>query len=111
MSYRYTDQNREEYFTQGFTILRGLVPATLLSDLRRETDKAREIARAKNGPQTQRLQPVYAYDELNHQTFRDFLNLPEFQKTVFGILGSDHGQSDIMGVLLEPATSAWATNW
>jgi len=111
MSYQYTQQNRDEYFTQGFTILRGLIPPSLLTDLRRETDKARDIARAKYGPQTQRLQPVYAYDELNHQTFRDFLNLPELQATVNGILGDDHGQSDIMGVLLEPSSSAWATNW
>ena len=111
MSYKYTEQNRDEYFSQGFTIMRGLIPPSLLTDLRHETDKARDIARAKNGPQTQRLQPVYAYDELNHQAFRDFLNLPEMQATVLGILGADHGQSDIMGVLLEPASNAWATNW
>ncbi len=111
MSYRYSEQNRDEYFRDGFTILRGLIPAALLTDLRQETDKARLIAREKGGPQTQRLQPVYAHSELNHERFRDFLSLSEFVRTVHGILGLDHPQTDIMGVLLEPAGKPWATNW
>ncbi|HSI73266.1 MAG TPA: phytanoyl-CoA dioxygenase family protein [Fimbriimonas sp.] len=111
MSYRYTDENGDQYYRDGFTILRGLIPASLLIDLRLETDKARQIARAKDGPQTQRLQPVYAYEELNHQPFRDFLDLPELVKTVENVLSPEHTQSDIMGVLLEPAEKPWAMNW
>ncbi|MEZ0324923.1 MAG: phytanoyl-CoA dioxygenase family protein [Fimbriimonas sp.] len=111
MANRTTEEVRDQYHHDGFTILRGLIPASLLADLRRETDKAREIARAKHGPQTQRLQPVYAHDELNHQSFRDFLNLPELQRTVEEVLSSEHRQSDIMGVLLEPASQPWAMNW
>ncbi|HLK61736.1 MAG TPA: phytanoyl-CoA dioxygenase family protein [Chthonomonadaceae bacterium] len=111
MSFHYTERNREEYITDGFTILRDLIPATLLADLRRETDKVREIARAKYGRQTQRLQPVYAYEELDSQPFRDFLGLPELRATVEGILGPEHTTSDIMGVLLEPAERAWCTHW
>jgi len=57
------------------------------------------------------LQPVYAYEELNAQTFRDFLGLPGMRTTVEGILGPNHRQSDIMGVLLEPAGDAWCTHW
>jgi hypothetical protein len=106
MAFRYTEQNREEYITDGFTILRDLIPASLLADLRRETDRAREIARTKHGPQAQRLQPVYAYEELNAQTFRDFLGLEGMRATVEGILGPEHRQTDIMGVLLEPAEKA-----
>ena len=65
MAFQYTEQHRDEYVTNGYTILRGLLPASLLADLRRETDKAREIARAEGGPLAQRLQPVYAYGQLN----------------------------------------------
>ncbi len=111
MVYRYSDRQREEYITDGFTILRGLIPAALLTDLRRETDTARTIARNKYGPQAQRLQPVYAYEELDSRPFRDFLGLPEMRATVEGILGPDHRPSDIMGVLLEPAQNAWCTHW
>jgi hypothetical protein len=111
MAFRYTDQHREEYFRDGFTVLCGAIPAALLADLRRETDKAREIARKQHGPQAQRLQPVYAYEELNHRLFRDFLELPEMRRTVENILGKEHRPSDIMGVLLEPAEKPWCTHW
>ncbi len=111
MTFQYTDRRREEYATDGFTILRALIPPTLLSDLRVETDKAREIARRTGGPQTQRLQPVYAFDEIDARPFRDFLGLPGMRATVEGILGKEHRQSNIMGVLLEPAENAWSTHW
>jgi hypothetical protein len=111
MAFQYTDRHREEYVTDGLTILRGVIPTSLLAGLRRETDTAREIARARHGPQAQRLQPVYAYDQLNHQLFRDFLDLPGLQEAVRGILGPDRHQSNIMGVLFEPAEIAWTTGW
>jgi hypothetical protein len=111
MAFHFTEQHRDEYFSAGLTILHGIIPATLLSDLRRETDKARHIARKCAGPQSQRLQPVYQYEELDHRAFRDFLELPTLRSTVEGILGPLHKPSDNMGVLLEPAENAWCTNW
>lgn len=111
MAFRYEDRHRDEYFADGLTVLRGLIPASLLTDLRREAEKAREIARREHGPQTQRLQPVYRYPELDARPFRDFLGLPELRRTVEGILGQDHSESDIMGILFEPQESAWATHW
>ena len=111
MTFRYSERHRDEYHTDGLTILRGVIPAALLTDLRRETDIARDITRRENGPQAQRLQPVYRYSEINPQPFRDFLGLPELRRTVEGILGADHTASEIMGVLFEPGESAWATPW
>jgi hypothetical protein len=111
MTFQYTEQNRIEYTKVGFTILRELIPGALLADLRRETDKAREIARHRSGPQAQRLQPVYAYKEIDPRPFRDFLGLPGMRATVEGILGTEHCQTEIMGVLVEPAQDAWCTHW
>lgn len=105
------DLHRLEYTTDGFTILRGLIPTSLLTDLRRETDKARDIARRQHGAQAQRLQPVYSYDSLDHRSFRDFLSLPRLDAVVKGILGEGHKQSGIMGVLFEPEQKAWCTAW
>lgn len=51
MAFQFTDRNRDEYIEEGFTILRALIPPTLLADLRIQTDIAREIARRKSGPQ------------------------------------------------------------
>ncbi len=111
MAFHYTPQLREAYYSVGYTVLRGLIPASLLTDLRREADKGRELARRLNGPQCQRLQPVYAYEDLNHQPFRDFLNLHGLQEAREQILGGGHQISQIMGILLEPAEKAWCTNW
>jgi hypothetical protein len=110
-AYRYSERNRGEYFTNDLTVLRGLIPAGLLTDLRREAETAREIAYRQSGPQAQRLQPVYRYAELDHRPFRDFLNLPELRRTVEAILGPDHAASDIMGILFNPRESAWCTAW
>src|SRR5690242_7423776 len=101
MTFTFTEQHRVEYETDGLTVLRGVIPPALLGDLRRETDAAREIARHRGGPQVQRLQPVYAYEGLDHRVFRDFLDLPGLRTTVAGVLGPDYRTSDIMGVLLE----------
>ena len=111
MAFRFTERHREEYLTNGVTILRGLIPAPLLSALRREADKGRALARAQQGPQVQRIQPVYAYAELDHRPFREFLALPELRACVEATLGRDHGPSEIMGILLEPRDAAWCTNW
>jgi hypothetical protein len=111
MTFRYSERHRDEYYGDGLTVLRDLIPASLLADLRRETDTAREIARRKFGPQCQRLQPVYPYPELDARRFRDFLELPGLRATVENILGADHRPSDILGVLFEPAETAWATHW
>jgi hypothetical protein len=111
MPCQYTQQHADEFRQDGLTVLRGLIPPSLLADLRAETDKAREIARHKFGPQTQRLQPVYQYEELQHQPFRDFLRLPALRAAVEDLLTPTHRETDIMGVLLEPAELPWCTHW
>src|SRR5580700_3795620 len=111
MAFKYTERNREEYCDVGFTIMRDLIPPALLTDLRRETDKARDLARKLHGPRAQRLQPVYSYPELDHRPFRNFSALPELLRAVEGVLGHAHHASNIMGVLLEPAEECWCTHW
>lgn len=111
MTFHYSEQHGIEYRTDGLTILRGLIPPALLTDLRRETDRAREMARLKNGPQAQRLQPVWSYDELNLQLFRDFLGLPGLRATVEAILGPEYRPSERLAVFLEPERDAWCTAW
>lgn len=111
MAFIYSERNREEYLQEGLTILRGLIPATLLADLRREADKARELARSEHGPQAQRLQPVFKYSELNHQPFRDFYDLQGLRDTVSNILGPEYTGGEITGILFEPQEQAWCTHW
>ncbi|MGC4044997.1 MAG: hypothetical protein QM758_14495 [Armatimonas sp.] len=111
MSFAYSERNYDEYYTDGLTVLRGLIPPTLLADLRAQAEIARELARSISGPSAQRLQPVYKFSELDHQPFRDFLNLDGLRTTVLNILGPEHTASDIMGILFEPRDNAWCTHW
>ncbi len=111
MILKQSNTRREEFVETGLTILRGMIPPALLTELRTETDKAREIARQQHGGQTQRLQPVFAYEALNPHPFRDFLNLLALHEAREQILGSEYEVSNNMGVFFEPADQAWCTNW
>lgn len=110
-SFRYSERHREEYFGAGLTVLRGVIPASLLTDLRVEAEKARALAHRLHGPQAQRLQPVYQHPELNPQPFHEFHALPGMRAAVENILGAEHQVSQIMGILFEPAERAWCTHW
>ena len=72
-----------EYLSQGYLIFRGIVPPSLLTDLRREAEKARDLAHKRNGPQTQRIQPLSNYgDELDLKPFYDYTALPELRDAI-----------------------------
>ncbi len=112
MRFRFSDRHIDEYYTRGATIFRGIVPPALLDDLRRAADQAREIARQKFGPQTQRLQPLSQY-EINQKPFEDFGNLPELRDALSRVLSPQHtyATTEMLGVLLEPAELPYCTMW
>ena len=112
MSFLFTDAHINDYYTLGYTVFRGILPPALITDLRRVTDQAREIARASGGGQVQRLQPVSKY-EIDQQPFKDFGALPELHDAITRLLGANftYGTLDLLGVLLEPAELPWCTAW
>ena len=112
MPFQLSDQHIQEYHTLGYTVFRKILPASLIGDLRRVTDKARDIARAKNGPQTQRLEPVSGYD-LDPRPFIDYAELPELVDAIAGVLTPRHRHGDRsgLGILLEPAQMPYCTQW
>jgi hypothetical protein len=112
MPFRWEEQRLEEYHTLGYTVFRGIVPPSLVAELRRETDRGRELARERHGPQAQRFQPVRAF-ELDEGPFTRFRELAELRDAVSRILGpavsyADPGQ---LGVLIEPTEAPWCTRW
>lgn len=112
MSFEFSDSHISEFYTYGYTVFRGILPPSLIRDLRRVTDKARGIAREKEGPQTQRLQPVEEFD-LDLQPFHDFAELPELKDAVSRVLTPHHqyGKLNILGILLEPRDMPYCTPW
>jgi hypothetical protein len=109
-----TEQMVHDYHTQGFAVLRGLIPPSLLRDLRREAEKGLPIARAKGGPDAQRLQPIKNHEPLDLGPFRDWAELPELVDALQKLVAPDAwagGPEHAMGVLYEPAERPWATAW
>ncbi len=106
--------NIDRYLTQGYRIFRGIIPPTLLRDLRRQADLARALAHELNGPQTQRIQPLEQYeDRIDLQPFRDYVNLPALHDAIEELLGPGytHAHLHIMGLLVEPAEHPWHCGW
>ena len=112
MAFKISDAHIQDYHTRGYTVFQKILPPSLIEDLRRVTDRAREIARAENGPQTQRLQPVGEYD-VDQKPFVDYTELPELVDAIAQLLSPQHrhGDRDWFGVLLEPAESPYSTPW
>ena len=112
MGFEFSDHHIEDYHVRGFSVFRKILPPTLIADLRRVTDRARELARVERGPQAQRLQPVER-DELDQQPFIDYSELPELVDAITAVLTPRHyhGDRSFMGVLFEPAELPWCTAW
>jgi hypothetical protein len=112
VAYQFRYSSLEEYHTLGYTVFRQILPPSLIADLRRVTDKARDIARERSGEQAQRLQPVGAYD-LDQGPFQDYADLPELVDAIARVLSPRHrhGSRDLFGVLLDPGEMPWCTAW
>ena len=104
----------DEYLANGYHIFRNIIPSSLLADLRRQADIARELAHEINGRQTQRIQPIDQYaDRIDLQPFRDYVESPTLKDAVTNLLGPDytHGHLHIMGLLVEPLDHPWHCGW
>ena len=112
MPFTLSEKHITDYHQLGYTVFEGIIPNSLLGDLRRATDRAREIAYEVTGRQAQRLQPLANYD-LDLQPFKDYGELPELTDAIHSLLTPRHYHADLSrtGVLLEPADHPWCTNW
>jgi len=114
MGFEFCDSMIDQYLSQGYLNMHGIIPPTLLRDLRRQADLARALAHALNGPQTQRIQPLDQYaDKIDLQPFRDYVALAELRHAVERLLGPGytHGHLKIMGLLVEPGDHPWHCGW
>ncbi len=114
MSFTFSDQHVADFYRDGFTIFRSILPPALIRDLRRTTETARQIARQEQGAQAQRLQPLALYlDRLDHRTFQNYLELPVLVDAIQHTLSPDHHMAgfDTLAVLLEPAEQSWGVLW
>lgn len=114
MAFVFQETMIDQYWREGYLIFRGILPPNLLADLRRQADKARDLAHRLNGPQTQRIQPIDRYrDDLDLRPFRDYAELDALRETVDRLLGPGrtHAHLDVMGLLVEPVERPWHCGW
>jgi len=114
MKFEITEEAIRKYRTEGYHIIPQVIPATLLTDLRREATKARELAYRDHGPQTQRLGFFKDYaDELDLQPFRDFSTIDGLNEAVQQLTSPQHQvkPAEDSGILFSPQTRPWSTEW
>lgn len=109
-----TEEDVRHFRTQGFHVLRSVIPAALLRDLRRESRKAREVAYRVHGPQAQRLQPLNEYaGEFDLQPFRDFTQIEGLNEAVSRLTSPRHRlkPTETGTLLFSPRSRPWSTEW
>ena len=114
MKFEVTEEDVRKYREEGYHIFPQVIPATLLSDLRREATKARELAYRDHGPQTQRLGFFKDYaDELNLKPFQEFSVIDGLNEAVQQLTSPHHRvkPAEDSGLLFSPQERPWATEW
>lgn len=114
MAFTFEDWMINHYWTHGYMVLRQILPGSLLKDLRKSADAARELAYKVRGPQTQRIQPLSNYaDDLDLKPFHDYCELPELADAIHKLMGPEyvHHNMEGMGLLVDPAEHSWNQGW
>lgn len=109
-----TEADREFYRENGYFILRQVIPASLLRDLRREAAKAYEIVRRLSGPQAQRMSRIKDHaDELDLKPFREFDHIEGLNDAIKALLTEEHTlkPTEEATILFGPRERPWATEW
>lgn len=118
MAFEFGGHQITEFYVQGYTVLRDLVPPRLLGELRRQADIGRPIARRLGGGNAQRLQPIASHPEIDMRPFDELDRLPALQHALEEIFAQ---QSDMrvdlsrareyLGILYEPGDSPYCMGW
>jgi ectoine hydroxylase-related dioxygenase (phytanoyl-CoA dioxygenase family) len=109
----FSESHITNYLFQGYTIFRGMLPASLIRDLRLVIERAREKDRDK---MAYAIQPIEHYvDDL--RPFQDYLELPALRDAVSKVLTPRHQIANLQntcGLFVEPATARareWHRDW
>jgi hypothetical protein len=112
MAFEFSEKHIDEFQNDGITVFRGILPPSLISDLRRVCDEGAAIVRAQRSGQVQRFQPVSAYN-IDQQPFVDYAELPALRDALARVAGPQciYGDRDCLGVLIEPQDIPYRIAW
>ncbi|MDB6127976.1 MAG: hypothetical protein JWM35_1872 [Verrucomicrobia bacterium] len=108
-----TDADIQFYREQGYFIFRQILPASLITDLRRTAANGLETARRLHGPQAQRLQDLGQHPEIGLEPVAAFAELSALNDGLAALLSPRHRISwpSVMAFLYEPAERCWGMEW
>ena len=109
-----TESARQFYRENGYFILRQIIPANLLRDLRREAAKAYDIALRVSGPQAQRLSKLKDHaGELDLSPFHAFDRIEGLNEAIKALLSDEHvlKPTEEATILFGPRERPWSTEW
>ncbi|MEO6909252.1 MAG: phytanoyl-CoA dioxygenase family protein [Abditibacteriaceae bacterium] len=111
MSFQFSEAHIESFQTQGYTIFRGVLPPTLIDDLRVVCEKGSTAVKQADA-QSQRF-GLAALDATDLKPFENYRDLPELQDAMQRVLGSGvkHGDFGHSSVLVEPGELPYCTQW
>lgn len=112
--FTFSEKHIVEHMNDGITVFQNIIPATLVSDLRKEAEKSLALANKIHGEQAQRIQPVGHYgDVFNLQVFKDYEQLPALNDAIHKLLGDDsyYNNLDLLGILVGPPARTNCMQW
>jgi len=120
MPFQLSQSHLDDYYLHGFTVLRGVVPNSLIQDLRRAAVDFRESAACNSrlGETAQwQLQPIARH--IHHlRAFHDYGNLAPLRDALARLLTPEHTHANIeetAGLFFapptEPSTTGWHRDW
>lgn len=112
MAFQFSEKHITEFHMTGATIFRGILPASLIADLRRACDEGAAAVRAVKDGQAQRFQPVSKYAS-DLKPFQDYAELPALREAISKVTSPRcmYGNLDFLGVLIEPQDFPYCTPW
>ena len=111
-TFKLTDDHVREYYTQDMTVFRGIIPGSLVRDLRKASDDGLADLKERD-PDALRIGSIAGREDMDLQPFRDYSELPELNEAVLQLLTPDHTYGDLnrVGILFnttsKPAVLAW----
>ena len=118
MSVSVEQRHVDSYHEQGYCIFEGLIPGSLMPDLRKTAERAREITHKLHGPQAQRLGRIDEHlDEAELRSILEFHALPELHAALDRVLSPEYRPpaGALTNILFEPKNTpycgAWHRDW
>ena len=104
MPFVFSEQHITDYYHHGYTIFRGILPPSLIEEMRAAGAELQVISIRERGAQNARSMPIAdVAEQLSPralQSFEDYLQMPELVAAMQGVLGSEHSISGLGNIVL-----------